>query len=319
MSRPMPWDLIDAPTAGVNARRVDPGHPQDYFWTRDPAGHPGLMLRLPMDLHSYPPRPSLAGIDLAIARDGPHTSLRLSLQDAQDAELFLALCTDLLESTREHHHGPAALVVVMRRLQRWQDLLRRARRRGLTDSEVRGLFGELVVFERFLTPWLGLAATVASWQGPAGAPQDFCAGSTALEVKTLLGSDRREVQISTIGQLESSLPRLVLGVVTLSIAPEGTGVTLVALVTSIRNTLKTSAPDTVEPFNDRLIAVGYADLDEYARNGFLIDAFDWFHVRDGFPRLVPSQLPSGISNVSYSVSLPPCEPFRLAALHEGSS
>jgi hypothetical protein len=260
----------------------------------------------------------LGGIDIAIERDQGHTTLYLSLQDLPDAELFLALCTDLLESSRGHHDAPAALLVVMRRLQRWQDLLRRARRRGLTDSEVQGLFGELVVFERFLLPWLGSAAAVAAWQGPIGAPQDFCAGSTALEIKTLLGSDRREVQISSATQLESVMPRLVLGIVTLSIAAIGTGVTLLALVASLRAVLTATAPEVVEPFNDRLLELGYADLDEYARYAFLVDAFDWYGVREGFPRLLASQLPVGISSLTYRVSLAPCESFRIPALHQDS-
>ena len=38
---------------------------------------------------------------------------------------------------------------------------------------------------------------------------------------------------------------------------------------------------------------------------------DWFDVRDGFPRLVESDLPVGVGDVGYALALSACEDYRL--------
>jgi hypothetical protein len=311
-ARPRPWGGIQVPSSGIGARRVDPRHPLDFFWIRNDTGRIGLMLRLLDGPPSLPFRVDLAGVDVAVRQDPVEgtSSLLLLLQDAADSDLFAALGSDLLDSTAAVGDTTTGFAVVMRRLQRWQALLSRPRHHRLAAAELQGLFGELSVLDRVLMPWLGPQATVESWRGPLGEPQDFCTGSTAIEVKALLGTGRQEVHISSADQLEASLQNLLLAVVTLSVASEDTGASLPEIVLSLRTRFGEAGATPLEAFNDRLLAVGYADLDEYHEHRFSVERFDWFRVEGAFPRIRPSAVPGGVSRVSYMLSLLACESFR---------
>jgi hypothetical protein len=177
------------------------------------------MLRLPDDVRPLPAQVRLAGVDIELRTLGPdNRSLVLFLEDSADSDLFAALGRDLLESTAGVADATVGLSAVMRRLQRWQEMLSRPHTWRMGASELQGLFGELTVLEQVLVPRLGPQRSIEAWQGPLGSPQDFCVGAIAVEVKTLLGTARREVRIASADQLQTNLPRLRLAVVTVSIA-----------------------------------------------------------------------------------------------------
>jgi hypothetical protein len=112
--------------------------------------------------------------------------------------------------------------------------------------------------------------------------------------------------------LQTNLPRLRLAVVTVSIADGDSGATVPDLVDAIHAHLAPAGASAVEAFNDRLLAVGYASLDDYQDLRFSTEALDWFDVTTSFPRIRPEDLMAGVGKVSYTVLLTACEPFRIA-------
>jgi len=66
-------------------------------------------------------------------------------------------------------------------------------------------------------------------------------------------------------------------------------------------------------FEDRLGAAGYIVKPEYSERGYSFLQIRHFGVYDAFPRIVTSQLPSGLTHVSYELNLSSCLPFEKAS------
>ena len=60
-----------------------------------------------------------------------------------------------------------------------------------------------------------------------------------------------------------------------------------------------------------LEAWGYVRQDEYDQPAWVLTDRRMFEVREGFPRIIPAMLPSGVHKVSYEVLLRDCEPFTV--------
>ncbi len=54
-----------------------------------------------------------------------------------------------------------------------------------------------------------------------------------------------------------------------------------------------------------------AHRDRYAHTTYTVRQASVFHVRDDFPRLVETKLPTGVGNVRYSVAVSECTRFAV--------
>jgi hypothetical protein len=69
----------------------------------------------------------------------------------------------------------------------------------------------------------------------------------------------------------------------------------------------------IEAFSQKLAAYGYAPLPDYDLPRFVVAGTYTYPVGEGFPRLVRSQLPSGIARVAYDIELEAVAPFECEA------
>jgi hypothetical protein len=195
-------------------------------------------------------------------------------------------------------------------LGRWRRLLEVGHRRTLSEAELRGLIGELWFLQTVALHRVGADAAVKGWLGPLAAPHDFLLDASLVEIKTCVpGSD--DVTIASLQQLDGAGEPLYLCVVRLAPATSTTpdAFTTAALVTRIRQDIEASQAASTE-FELRLAETGYADGEEYARSWYHVSGVRYFHVRDDFPRLVPSGVPAGIREVTYTVDLGSCVAFE---------
>src|SRR5690606_5056507 len=67
-------------------------------------------------------------------------------------------------------------------------------------------------------------------------------------------------------------------------------------------------------FEERLTQAGYAEEHRpiYEAKGYSERSTDFFVVERGFPRIMESDLPSGIVGIKYDISMAYCEPFRIS-------
>jgi hypothetical protein len=221
---------------------------------------------------------------------------------------------DLVESTEKSPSPNKAVEVVFTRLRRWQQFLSKGKSPGLTDEEVRGMLAELLFLRDELRPKFGIEAAVRGWSGPAGHPQDFAVDEYAFEIKSRLSSARQVVEISSLDQLESKAPVLVLVVQDLATAQAGTdgSITLARLVTEIRELATLISQDLHAHFDASLNAVGYEDGRRYAAVPYLETGRRYFRVAEDFPRIVRYRTQSEIVRARYALDITQCGRFMIS-------
>lgn len=271
-----------------------------------------VLLRLPAE--SIPSRrrwPRCKGLEpLTLKLDGCE-HFGVTLKEERFTDVFAALAEDLARRISEVLIPADQARAFLGQLSRWQKFLT-ASSDGLTDEAQRGLWGELQCLRERLLPALGVPA-VAGWKGPEHAHQDFQFASGAIEVKTTLAKQPQVVRITSERQLDNSVwPMLILHVIALDVR-DGSGETLLGMVASLRATL-TADPAAHDQFEDGLLLAGYLDAHagRYAERGYFVRSEVSLHVRRGFPMLTERDMPAGVGDVSYGLTVAACKAFSLS-------
>ena len=315
-----PWKDIAPPdrAPSVSARRVDPALPWGVFWAVDADRNCLLVLQHRKEIEAPHRLPKLRGlrVDAHASADGPHDRLVIRLVDREQREIFHRLCLDIVAATGLAKTEEQAMQRFLARTWRWHRLLTGARDGRLSDEEQKGLLGELGVLEKRLVPALGVAEAVRCWTGPLDSPKDFEIGGTCVEAMTRRGAAAPHVAVSSEHQLDSSgVDALFLHVAEVSAGGSDAvgAVTLAEAARDLREMFAECDMAAVDLLEERLTAAGFEWADDYSDKRWILGREHLFEVREGFPRVVPSMLPHGVSNLRYSISLRDCEPFRVEA------
>lgn len=311
-----PWaDILPAEGfMGRLERRVDPQHPVDLYRARLPDGR-YLFIVKGVGKFQSTSMPVLAGMDVRLEQQSGGTSeLIIELSDGEQVSLFRALTQNFLEATADLDPGASDLAAqrILARLDRWQALFRRRREGLLSRQSIIGLVGELLFLRDRLLPHLGVEQTLRAWRGPHGDEQDFSHGEYIFEVKTQLTTADQYLLINSAAQLDETSGRIVVCHQTLASCQDDDdeAVSLNELVEELRSKCATHSITAQDLFETGLLHVGYETRVEYGEEHWKPIRMRIFEVVDDFPRIVPSHLSPGISNVSYRISLGACEPYE---------
>ncbi len=186
-------------------------------------------------------------------------------------------------------------------LSRWRALFQHSPA-PLSPDRLAGLFGELVVLNELIA---GESTAVDFWTGPSGHRHDFTVGTQGVEVKTSTATTGRKVRVHGVEQLQPP-PHGALDLVWIRVervADQGS--TISDLVDRAR---RTGDDDTKLLF--KLAEAGYrpVDADLYQDVRFVVREQRWYEVDDDFPRIAPSSVPPGISDLDYTVDLDQQQP-----------
>jgi Putative PD-(D/E)XK family member, (DUF4420) len=251
--------------------------------------------------------------DLRIGDSPPRTYVQLICLQSAHHSTFSSLGANIVAAVSSDPSNPNAAVA--RCLERWRSFWA-VDPSGLTREQALGLFGELW----FLFRWMGplSAARIARWQGPLGARHDFQWPASSVEVKaTASASGAAPVHLITnLDQLDA--PEVgQLYIFSLHVADDALAVnSLPLLVDRISATLSHDV-DAIALFSERLAKAGY-DPGEAARylRPLRLLAQELYRVDESFPKLTQksfvSGLPLGVGDVSYSLSMAACGPWRVA-------
>lgn len=308
-----PWSEIEKPSSDFNVRLVGDDHPLRLYWGRDTQGR--YLFLYDADPENIPEKNKLArlsGISMAVSRQDSSAKLVLILSDNANWELFYALCSDLVRATETAKDGDAACAVIIRRLGRWQELLKKARPDILTLEQIKGLIGELLFLSKKVALAFGWSNAVSFWKGPEGSPQDFAVHQTAVEIKCQLGSSKPHVRVTSAEQLDPQLPSGFLVVYTIATAAEDDTetFTLNELIGEIRDMLQSESDDTRERFEDLIYNAGYVTSEDYDAFRFTRVAVKSYRIIEGFPRIIPRDLRPGVGDVTYLIELEACSGFE---------
>ena len=315
MKKDSPWNVIDTPSdpATEMIRRADPDHPLEFFRGKDHLGRHLFIFRVSENAEELSMPPELAGIDVFYEFiDSGLWQLKLALRDAQQFDIFTALCANLMEATRRIalKEQAKAVGIVLTRLRRWQQMLEKRRSDLLSEPVRTGLFGELL----FLRDVLGLrmiaADSLKCWRGPFGEEQDFAVGPVLVEIKTQRVTSDRRLRISSPDQLYSRSGNIVLCHQTLHTeARNGDGDSLNALARQVISDMETADPVAGDCVRSILIDFGYEDRPEYDEPVCVLNRRDYYIVGRSFPRVTPEMIPAGVVDLSYSIEVEACLDF----------
>lgn len=309
-------DIRVSGVAGRVQRRILPAAQRDFLLGLEaPSRHRMLILRVAAaSAEGQPEVPDSRGVVVrtrALGDGGERVEVELILQDRQHSDIFDLLVTDLVEAAEGPEDERSGLTRFLARLTDWQQLLRRLAPGGLTREAQRGLWGELWTLREVVAPAIGMPDASSAWQGPIGSDQDFQLGAACLEVKTSTGNQMEALIIASERQLEAP-PGVSVVLLGLSLdARMGFGETLPDMVRASRELA--SDAGCIHKLEGLLESAGYSDGDEqlYADLGYSVRVVRAFRVGNGFPRIVSAELPQGVANVSYAVSLAECSQFEL--------
>lgn len=308
-----PWDDITAPGTDFNVRQVAEETAVRCFWGRDAAGKCLFIVELEGD-HVAQFRASpvkVRGIDIDLRTEGgSRQRLVLALEKQVDRDLFESLCRTLATALGRATDSASSLAVSMEHVRRWKNFLS-GRPQRLSAEEVRGLFAELSFLLELLDHGWKDADATSGWLGPDRSHQDFILGDIAVEIKSLAGTERNSVRISSEDQLESLANELYLRIYRLTEAPDAKGSrSLNNAVDDVHARLADAG--AADEFDRKLASYGYAPLFDYDQPCFIISELRSYLVNEGFPRLARSELSTGIDHVSYNVRLEAIERFKCA-------
>jgi hypothetical protein len=311
MPESSPWDNIAVPGADFNVRQVPGETSVPCFWGRDTTGACLFIAELQGD-HTDQFRKNVVtvhGIDVDLRGGEPGWQrLVLTLEKQVDRDLFEGLCRTLASALEHATDSASSLAVALAHIRRWKTFLS-GRSQHLSAEEIRGLFAELTFLLELIDMAPSSAVAVEAWLGPEKSHQDFIFGNTAVEIKSLSGTERSSVRISSEDQLESLNDALYLRIYRLSSLPDATGAqSLNEIVAAVQTRL--AEAEAVEAFDRKLVAHGYAPLPDYDQPRFVVSDLHSYRVSDTFPRLVRSQLQTGIDRVAYDIRLETIEPYE---------
>ncbi len=304
----LPWEKIKIPKNNLGLLRVSPEHPHDFFWGRDTSGRYLLILKcsafeIREELKNRRMELSGVKIDIRLIPDTKETFFMVLLQRTENADIFLALCNDLIQKTEPIAETSTAIETMFSRLERWRVFLSRARKDILSERQVQGLFGELKFLKKCIEKYhVSPASAVEGWYGPIGGPHDFVLGQSAIEIKSTTESQSDSILISSENQLQTHLEHLYLHIFMLSRANDcmAGGISLNCIVRKLRE--KFTGEALLDIFEERLLDAGYIDITDYDLPHFSVSETRTYEVSENFPRITPDMLPEGIKDVSYKIN-----------------
>lgn len=269
----------------------------------DGSGFPTLLVPVPLTTDTYVDweNRSVTFGYRTIEFDGG-TGVFLALQCKLEKLLpqFALLVDDILDSIAEEPDN--ANLITRKTVDRWREMLKDSRQQLLSESQLSGLFGELLFLDRVTGLHGGLA--LEAWTGPQGNRHDFEFVNASFEVKTTSNHNNMVVSFHGTRQLEHTqeVPLFVLAH-QIERIPGGDS------VPTLLNRLYNSGIDRFELLR-KLSDVGYSEADatHYTSTTFSVISSRTFLVDTNFPRITHETLThqdflEKISSLQYSVDL----------------
>jgi len=91
------------------------------------------------------------------------------------------------------------------------------------------------------------------------------------------------------------------------------GDTLTEIVDRVRIRVLDGDRSALSQLDALLLAAGYRPQDDYSSTRWIAGVRGIYRISEAFPRVVPTMLRSGISNVQYSLNIAECSPFLVSA------
>lgn len=278
--------------------RIDAIHPLDLYVGIDEYGQTTFLILSnsnPIDLKSS----NL--IDIKVdKRSDLRNAISLSLKDENYKDIFVYFISEIIESSRrytsENGYG-----FVLKRINKWQAMLSKLKPGIMSNSEIKGLLGELIVLDKIVSTENSYAYAIKGWIGSEGAKQDFVFENSWLEVKST-NSGSPSVTISSVEQLDTNaIGKLVVVNLDKSSELDELAFSINEYVELISQKIEDS--DVLELFQMMLIKRGYHYNKVYDGIRFKLGNIRKYLVDERFPCIRRGKLPNSIIDCKYELLL----------------
>lgn len=238
--------------------------------------------------------------------------LAVTRKAGSNLDLFQKMIRELADITLAHADSSSekSFRALVGRIRAWQEFMRKSRT-ALCAEEERGFVGELSMLVRLIELGLPAVAVLRAWEGPLDGIHDFVFGSGAIEVKSSLSSVGFPARIASLDQLDDAHHQpLFVAAVRLRVDVEG--LTLPQHIGLLRKCLGGDS-ESLRLFHDRLLSAGYNEAQShYYDQRLSVSDVRLIEVAEGFPRLIPGNVPVGVRKVNYDIELDQIQAPRLA-------
>lgn len=315
MSKTNPWNDIKTPVEDLSVRQIKISRYLPLYWGKDSSGHCVFIYEMSEDGAEIFQKNmvSIHGIkiDYRLLSTTGNQGLILVLEKHVDQDLFYSLCETLIHELSEVSDPLVGLTVALSQIKRWKAFMAGKKGQVLSAEEVRGLFSELKFLQQMLGEMNTELDALEAWQGPETSHQDFIFSDTAVEVKSLSGRERNAVKISSEDQLESLNSSLFLKVFRLAEMPESkASISLNELVNAVEGML--TEAEAIDMFDTKLAKAGYVQMLAYDKPKFIVAEEQTYRVESDFPKIVRSELNTGLTRVGYEIKLESVRDFLCA-------
>lgn len=232
-----------------------------------------------------------------------HAGIVLILDDAIFEDLFVLLAEDIIAQALNAPTPQRAVSAILNTIDHWRRFLFRCGNALLSEEEIRGLIGELIVLDCLISKY-GAQTAIAGWSGPSGALHDFVLSDCKLEVKTYQGRRGSSIWINDLAQLQPQIsPPLYLITVAISQVPDE-GFSLPEYVNKLKKSVIQDST-ALELFIVKLAESGYLEglAEKYSAKQYLTDNINGYSVGSGFPSILQESVPAEIDKVRYRLRL----------------
>ncbi len=280
-------------------KRVSATHPIKLYFGLDDVGRKSLIFITDLvDLTFQSTKLIEVGVR---TRKNGEKAVCFSLIDDNECDIFYKFCEDIIEYTKTAN-DLNALKIINNKWNRWINTFKNPHSKIMTEKEIRGLIGELIILRDYLFDKYTMEMAIKSWGGPNRSHKDIEISNTWYEVKTCYQSSKI-VEISSIEQLDSNIDGhlCIVELEDSNVYVDGY-ITLNKLIEQISGMIL----DTTlkEEFMKKVTATGYYYREEYDSFIYSCKSMNKYLVNDKFPRLKKSALPKEIATASYELLIP---------------
>lgn len=190
---------------------------------------------------------------------------------------------------------------------------------GLSRQDLQGIFAELSFLRELLSGDITAGEAVAAWKGPFGSSHDFEFSSDyCFEIKSTAGLTS-QVHIASEFQLDHAAGQILTLVLKRYSPRSPEGQTVRAIAEEILQQLRKGLSAHVRLFRKALARTGFDIHDPGQYDMHLFEETEtmlYDCTAAGFPALRRSDLPAGVRDVSYSLTLQLLDPFLIHQLPE---
>jgi hypothetical protein len=227
----------------------------------------------------------------------------LILDDITFEDLFVLLAKDIIAAAVNAPTPQRAVSAILNTIDHWRRFLFRCGNALLSDEEIRGLIGELIILACLISKY-GARTAIAGWSGPSGALHDFVFPDCELEVKTYQEGRGSSIWINDLAQLQPQInPPLYLITIAISQTPDA-GFSLPDYVNELKKSVIQDSK-ALELLMVKLAESGYLEglAERYSAKQYLIDNINGYRVGSGFPSILQGSVPAEIDKVHYRLRL----------------